>query len=105
MIRIACQGRHGSADVLCDACGDLLVYAMGRLDKCSYQETKPTCAGCPIHCYHPAMRDRIRAVMRYAGPRMVYRRPLLALGHLVDGLRRSPRDRLHQERRAQDAPD
>jgi len=31
------------------------------------------------------MRDRVRVVMRYSGPRMLSRHPLLAVGHLVDG--------------------
>jgi len=36
------------------------------------------------------MRERIRAVMRYAGPRMLWRHPLLALLHLADGLQDEP---------------
>ena len=92
MVHIACEGRHGSQGELCDACSDLLRYAMTRLDKCPYQVDKPTCANCPIHCYRPAMRERTRSVMRYAGPRMVYRHPLLALAHVIDGLHRAPED-------------
>ncbi len=36
------------------------------------------------------MREQIRAVMRYAGPRMVYRHPMMTLFHFVDGLRKEP---------------
>jgi len=36
------------------------------------------------------MRERIRSVMRYAGPRMMYRHPLLAFHHLIDGMRKAP---------------
>jgi hypothetical protein len=36
------------------------------------------------------MREKIRAVMKYAGPRMMVRHPLLAVGHLVDGVRYKP---------------
>jgi hypothetical protein len=36
------------------------------------------------------MRERIRNVMRYSGPRMVYRHPVLALFHMVDGRRKKP---------------
>ncbi|MBN1954070.1 MAG: nitrous oxide-stimulated promoter family protein [Anaerolineae bacterium] len=87
MIRIYCRGCHGTRGGLCDACRVLLAYAGERLAACPFQSGKPTCAGCPVHCYRPAMRERIRAVMRYAGPRMLWRHPVLALLHLVDGLR------------------
>jgi hypothetical protein len=36
------------------------------------------------------MRRRIRAVMRYAGPRILFRHPMLALRHMLDGLQRPP---------------
>ena len=39
---------------------------------------------CPVHCYEAAMRERVRQVMRYAGPRMLLRHPILALLHLRD---------------------
>ena len=35
-------------------------------------------------------RQEIRAVMRYAGPRMLYRHPKMALWHLFDGRRQEP---------------
>ena len=87
MIRIACAGRHGVQDGLCAGCEELLGYTIDRLDRCAFQANKPTCAECSIHCYRPDMREKIRSVMRYAGPRMIVQRPLLALGHLIDRLR------------------
>jgi hypothetical protein len=36
------------------------------------------------------MRDKIRLVMQYAGPRMIHRHPLLAFYHFIDGMRRQP---------------
>ena len=66
-------------------------YAGVRLEKCPFQEHKTTCAKCPVHCYKPARRAQIRAVMRYAGPRMMLRHPRLAFYHLViDGRREKP---------------
>ncbi|MCL4190388.1 MAG: nitrous oxide-stimulated promoter family protein, partial [Thermoguttaceae bacterium] len=35
------------------------------------------------------MRERIRAVMRFSGPRMMLRHPLLALRHQIDSIRSS----------------
>lgn len=90
MIALYCHAQHGSRGAPCAECGALLDYARMRLDKCPYQEGKTTCARCPVHCYQPAMRARVRAVMRYAGPRMLLRHPLLAMMHLIDGLRKEP---------------
>jgi hypothetical protein len=90
MIRLHCRGRHGRRGRLCLECADLEAYAEARLRRCPFQEGKTTCAKCPVHCYEPAMRERIRAAMRYAGPRMLYRHPILALFHYLDGLREKP---------------
>ena len=90
MIRLYCQGHHGARGGLCVECAGLWNYARERLEKCPFQEGKTSCAKCPIHCYRPAMREKIRDVMRYAGPRMPYRHPILALFHFVDGLRKEP---------------
>lgn len=90
MIRTTCEGQHGTRGGLCPECRELLRYALKRLEKCPFQGNKTTCADCPIHCYHPSMREEIRAVMRYAGPRMLIRHPLLAMHHIIDGLRKQP---------------
>lgn len=91
MIEMYCRGQHRSPDGLCHECKQLSAYAMQRLDKCPYQERKPTCAQCPIHCYKPEMRERVRRVMRYSGPRMLLAHPLLTLRHYADELWRSAR--------------
>jgi hypothetical protein len=85
MIRIYCRAHHGTSDDLCPQCTELFDYAMCRLDRCPFGADKPTCAKCPIHCYKPQMRDQIRDVMRYAGPRMLLRHPILAVLHKLDG--------------------
>ena len=89
MIGLSCRDRHGRQKDLCPECQALLAYAKTRLDKCPYRERKPACGRCPIHCYKPAMRERIRDIMRYAGPRMIRRHPLLAFLHLLDGLKKT----------------
>ena len=90
MVRIYCGGHHGSRDELCTDCGALLEYSQVRLQRCRFQERKTTCAKCPEHCYRPEMRKKVRAVMRYAGPRMLHRHPVLALYHFQAGIRKSP---------------
>jgi predicted amidophosphoribosyltransferase len=91
MIGLYCRDLHGAKNnQLCVACGELLAYAKARLDKCPYQEQKPVCAKCPIHCYKPEVRGKIRAVMRYAGPRMLKHHPVLAIRHLLHDHREVP---------------
>jgi len=89
MIAMYCQANHfSSSSDLCGECAQLEQYAFQRNDHCPYQGNKPTCANCPIHCYQPEMRAKVREVMRYAGPRMLFRHPFLALTHLLDGARK-----------------
>jgi hypothetical protein len=85
MVGIACRGWHGPQAGLCQECSQLLDYAYERLERCPFQENKPSCVDCHVHCYRPPMREKIRAVMRYAGPRMLLRHPILAVRHLIDG--------------------
>lgn len=87
MIRIACHGRHGTQQGLCPSCEQLLAYAHTRLSYCRFGENKSTCGACPVHCYKPDKRTEIREVMRYAGPRMLFRHPLALLQHTLQGLR------------------
>jgi len=91
MIALYCRRQHGSQSALCEACQELQDYAMQRLQSCPFQLGKTTCARCPIHCYREDMREYIRQVMRFSGPRMLFHRPLLTLLHGLDSLRSAPR--------------
>jgi len=91
MVAIYCRDHHGGGGQVCADCRELLDYASRRLERCPFGADKPTCAKCPIHCYKPAMRAKAKAVMRYAGPRMIREHPILALLHWLDGFRRAPR--------------
>lgn len=82
MVAIFCRARHTTGHGLCPACAELVGYAELRLSKCPFGEAKTTCRECPVHCYRPGERDAMRAVMRYAGPRMLWRHPWLTLRHL-----------------------
>jgi len=90
MLRIACHDRHGTAEGLCAECQALADYAAKRLAHCPYGADKPTCVNCRIHCYGPRQREQVRDTMRYAGPRMMLRHPVLAIMHVVDGRRPAP---------------
>ena len=63
---------------------DLAEYACRRLDYCKFGEKKTACKKCPIHCYAPHHRERIRAIMRWAGPRMLIYDPIAAIRHLLN---------------------
>ena len=82
MIRIYCSALHQKG-MLCDDCGEVLLYANSRLNKCPFADKKPTCRKCPHHCYNPKMREKIREIMKYAGPKMIYLHPLIALKHVL----------------------
>jgi hypothetical protein len=99
MVRLYCRAQHGAGG-LCPACEALLAYAFGRLERCPFGGSKPTCARCPIHCYQPARRAEVQRVMRYAGPRMLFRHPWMALRHQLDRLvRRAKHPRTGKEQR------
>ena len=84
MLNIYCRNNHKSrGKKLCPDCQQLGEYAEERLQKCPYGPAKGPCSQCEIHCYKPEMRKRIRDVMRYSGPRMLGRHPVLALSHLI----------------------
>ena len=63
---------------------ELEAYAHKRLDGCKFGDSKPACKRCPIHCYRPDMRQKIRDVMRWAGPRMLIYDPIAAIKHLFN---------------------
>lgn len=99
MVEIYCHDHHGSSG-LCEECSVFMNYADVRLDKCPFGDEKPTCSNCPVHCYKPHYRDQAKAIMRYAGPRMLLRHPLLTIAHYIDGRRqaRHPRELSRQQR-------
>ena len=92
MIAIHCRATHGGRrGALCAECEALRSYAEQRLTRCPFGTGKPTCNNCKVHCYKPEMRERVRAIMRFAGPRMLTRHPYLAVMHLlVDDRREAP---------------
>ncbi len=70
-VEVYCQAHHGRRrDELCPECADLLAYASDRLTRCPL-DPKPKCKACPVHCYRPECRERIREVMRFSGMHFV----------------------------------
>jgi len=89
MISLYCRGTHQS-DQLCEDCSELWDYSEERLENCPFGVEKPTCQNCTVHCYKPEMRERVKEVMRYAGPRMIWHHPVMAVRHLINNKKSSP---------------
>lgn len=84
MIALYCRKRHAAPKGhLCPECAALTEYARQRSDRCPFMETKSFCANCKAHCYRPDMREKIRAVMRFSGPRMIFHHPIAAIRHVI----------------------
>ena len=83
MIAIYCRKKHGSKE-LCPECAALDAYARQRSDKCPFMETKTFCSNCKVHCYKKDMREKIREVMRFSGPRMIVYHPVMAIRHVIE---------------------
>ena len=94
MITLYCRNHHHSSVFPCSSCSALITYAHERSDKCPFMENKTFCSNCRVHCYNQNMREQIRSVMRYSGPRMLKTHPILAIRHLIES--RLEKHRQHQ---------
>ena len=95
-IDLSCRSRHrgrqttvpepvisrlvGRPRPLCPECLELLDYAARRLRSCPL-DPKPSCKKCPVHCYRPDFRARIRETMTWSGKRMILRGRLDLIRH------------------------
>ena len=85
MIALYCHHQHHTPrGQLCDQCAELARYASSRSDHCPFMETKTFCSNCKVHCYKPEMREKIREVMRFSGPRMLLVHPAAAIRHVIE---------------------
>lgn len=84
MIALYCKKQHKGKNGLCPDCAALDAYARQRSDRCPFMETKTFCSNCRVHCYKPEMREKIREVMRFSGPRMIWYHPRTAVSHVLE---------------------
>ena len=84
MVKMFCKHNHNNDRNICTDCKELINFANERIGKCIFQNDKPVCSECKIHCYRQEMREKIKGVMRYAGPRMIYSHPIVGIRHLID---------------------
>ncbi len=83
MILLYCRKNHKEREHPCPECAKLIAYAKERSAHCPFMETKTFCSNCKVHCYKPEMREQIRTVMRFSGPRMLFHHPVMAIWHLI----------------------
>jgi hypothetical protein len=91
MILLYCRDHHKPSSYPCSSCAALIAYAHERSDKCPFMETKTFCSNCKVHCYKKDMREKIREVMRLAGPRMIFHHPVMAIRHVIDSKKEKKR--------------
>ena len=90
MISLYCRKKHG-CKTLCPECAALDDYARSRSDHCPFMETKTFCSNCRVHCYQKNMREKIREVMRFSGPRMIFYHPVMAIRHVAESRKEKKR--------------
>ena len=83
MIGLYCRKKHHH-DQLCKECQNIKVYAHRRLSLCRFGEEKSACSNCSVHCYKPIYRERMKSIMRYAGPWMLLYHPVYSIKHLLN---------------------
>lgn len=87
MIEIYCKVNHHSEGELCDECQEMLDYSKQRIERCPFTETKTFCASCKVHCYKPDMKAKIKEVMKFSGPRLIFFYPGEVFLHVIDTIR------------------
>ncbi|MEJ2470310.1 MAG: nitrous oxide-stimulated promoter family protein [Desulfuromonadales bacterium] len=65
---------------VCDTCREFLLYAFERRLRCPLDE-KPLCKHCPVHCYKPGHREKVREIMRFSGRHLIRRGRIDLLWH------------------------
>ena len=85
MIELYCHKKHKTKKgKLCAECKEMEEYVAYRLSKCPFGENKTFCSNCRIHCYNKEHREKIREIMRFSGPRMIFHHPILAFKHVIE---------------------
>ena len=65
---------------VCQQCREFLLYAFERRLRCPLAD-KPACKHCPVHCYKPEHRQKVREIMRFSGQYLILRGRLDLLWH------------------------
>lgn len=85
MIMTYCHGQNHERnhEDLCDDCRELRDYSLARTERCPHVSKTLFCVNCPTPCYKPDMKERMRLMMKYSGPRFFFRHPIIVLDHVL----------------------
>lgn len=98
MVRLYCREHHKTEDMICNECSELVEYSRDRLLCCPFKDKKSTCGKCVVHCYKKDMQKKVIDIMRYAGPKMALKHPLMAMQHFIDSRKKPPGLTAHAEK-------
>ena len=96
MAKLYCRNHHRGLQGdkgLCPECAAVVAYAAERTNRCPHLH-KGICETCAIQCYKPEMRQNIRQIMTYSGPRMLIHHPLMAIRHLIKKITLSRKEKV-----------
>lgn len=97
MVKIYCNKNHKTKKTLCDECQKVLEYSNFRTEKCPHMQTKTFCAFCETQCYKPDMKEKVRDIMRFSGPRSIMYHPVSAISHLRLQIKETKRVKKEQQ--------
>jgi Nitrous oxide-stimulated promoter len=84
MVNLYCNKKHKTkrySEELCEECSELLEYANKRLSLCKFGENKSSCYKCKIHCYKKDMKEKVKEIMKFSGPRLIIYDPIELIRH------------------------
>lgn len=87
MIQIYCSAHHNYKNSLCPECLTVFEYAESRIDKCKFKSQNLVCSECKVHCFRPDKREKIKEIMKYSGPKMIWKHPVLAVRYLINKIK------------------
>lgn len=89
---IYCRAHHHDcakdATGLCPDCREAIEGTLDRTLHCPSNH-QGNCQDCSIHCQRGEAQQRIKAIMAYAAPRMLWRHPLMTVEYLRKKLRKA----------------
>jgi hypothetical protein len=75
--------RSGWKVGLCPECFALVKESVRHTNRCRHLAYKTFCHHCPTPCYALSVREKIRPIMRYSGPRLVMKHPVLGFQYFA----------------------
>lgn len=85
MVLIYCKKKHQD-NYPCIDCREIIKYGHDKINKCIHGEEKPFCSKCNVHCYEKNMQKKVKDIMRFSGPRIIFYHPIVSLKHLLSSL-------------------